>query len=348
MSAVWRTLHPALRKARRLVVAIVGTTVLLTGTAFLVLPGPALLVIPLGLAILASEFVWARHLLERVRAPLAGASPPIDPVDGEAGHSEKLDVLVMAGMRGSEDAFVRAAGAKHRALISVAGRPLLAHVLDALRAFPRIGAIHVSIDERGKALARDALAQASGSPPDAWLTSAASPARSVLAALDAGARVPLLVTTADHALLSADILRAFLAEAETHRGDVVVGVVPKAAVETRYPETRRTGLHFAGEALCGANLFLLRRPASRAAVAFWLRVENDRKHPLRMVRHFGWWATLCFAVRRLSFERALRVAGKRMGIEVDAARIAIPEAAIDVDNMADLELADEILRRRAR
>jgi uncharacterized protein (TIGR02611 family) len=56
--------------ARRIVVAIVGFTVLLIGIALLVLPGPAFLVIPLGLAILATEFVWARSLLQKARAKL--------------------------------------------------------------------------------------------------------------------------------------------------------------------------------------------------------------------------------------------------------------------------------------
>jgi uncharacterized protein (TIGR02611 family) len=56
----------ALRQARRLIILVVGATVLLAGVAMIVLPGPAFIVIPAGLAILATEFVWARRLLERV------------------------------------------------------------------------------------------------------------------------------------------------------------------------------------------------------------------------------------------------------------------------------------------
>jgi tellurite resistance protein TerC len=55
---------------RKIVVGIVGFTVLLIGLALVVLPGPAFLVIPLGLAILATEFVWARSLLQKARAKL--------------------------------------------------------------------------------------------------------------------------------------------------------------------------------------------------------------------------------------------------------------------------------------
>jgi tellurite resistance protein TerC len=57
-----------LRQARRLIVLVIGGTVLLIGAALLVLPGPAFVVIPLGLAILATEFRWARNLLRRVKA----------------------------------------------------------------------------------------------------------------------------------------------------------------------------------------------------------------------------------------------------------------------------------------
>jgi hypothetical protein len=56
-----------LRLARKIVVAVIGATVLALGLALIVLPGPAIVAIPLGLAILATEFLWARRLLRRLR-----------------------------------------------------------------------------------------------------------------------------------------------------------------------------------------------------------------------------------------------------------------------------------------
>jgi uncharacterized protein (TIGR02611 family) len=52
---------------RRVIVSVIGGTVLLIGIALLVLPGPAFIVIPIGLAILATEFAWARQWLRKVR-----------------------------------------------------------------------------------------------------------------------------------------------------------------------------------------------------------------------------------------------------------------------------------------
>lgn len=52
-------------RVRKLIVAVIGITIVLFGLALLVLPGPAMLVVPLGLAILATEFAWARRLIRR-------------------------------------------------------------------------------------------------------------------------------------------------------------------------------------------------------------------------------------------------------------------------------------------
>jgi tellurite resistance protein TerC len=54
--------------ARRIAVAVIGGSVVLVGIAMIVLPGPAIVVIPLGLGILGLEFAWARHWLRKLKA----------------------------------------------------------------------------------------------------------------------------------------------------------------------------------------------------------------------------------------------------------------------------------------
>lgn len=56
-----------IKKAKRIVIAIIGFTVLAIGIAMIALPGPAIIVILIGLSILASEFIWAQRLLQKVR-----------------------------------------------------------------------------------------------------------------------------------------------------------------------------------------------------------------------------------------------------------------------------------------
>ena len=66
-----RTLHLTYKAARRIVIGIVGATVLIIGVVMLVTPGPALVVIPVGLAILSIEFTWARAWLRRLRESIS-------------------------------------------------------------------------------------------------------------------------------------------------------------------------------------------------------------------------------------------------------------------------------------
>ena len=66
-----RTLHLTYKAARRVVIALVGLTVLIIGMVMIVTPGPALVLIPVGLAILGIEFAWARAWLRKLRASIS-------------------------------------------------------------------------------------------------------------------------------------------------------------------------------------------------------------------------------------------------------------------------------------
>ena len=62
--------HPliaTIQQAKRLIRIVIGFTVLIIGIVMIALPGPAVVVIPIGLGILATEFVWAKHLLKRFK-----------------------------------------------------------------------------------------------------------------------------------------------------------------------------------------------------------------------------------------------------------------------------------------
>jgi hypothetical protein len=75
---------------RRVLIAFVGGTVLLFGIALIVLPGPAILVIPAGLAILAIEFAWAKHWLDKFKSYMPGKKKI--PVEVQAPVEEKVSL----------------------------------------------------------------------------------------------------------------------------------------------------------------------------------------------------------------------------------------------------------------
>ena len=66
-----RAFHLTYKAARRIVIGLVGLTVLLIGVVMIFTPGPALVVIPVGLAILSIEFAWARVWLRHLRESIS-------------------------------------------------------------------------------------------------------------------------------------------------------------------------------------------------------------------------------------------------------------------------------------
>ena len=74
------------RIARRIAIAIVGGSVLLIGIAMIVLPGPAIVVIPMGLGILGLEFAWARVWLKKIKA---AGNKVVDSVKSKSSNAPK-------------------------------------------------------------------------------------------------------------------------------------------------------------------------------------------------------------------------------------------------------------------
>jgi len=257
--------------------------------------------------------------------------------------------LVLAGRRGPDDPLARAAGAPHRALLELDGQPMLERVVETLEGTPAVQSIAISIDEpellagpAGGGLG-DRIAQGNL----ALLPSESSPSRSVLAGLEAlPADVPILVTTADHALLTREMVEHFLTVAEATAADLSLALVSESCIRDRFPETQRTYLPFRGERYSGANLFALRTPQARRAVEFWTRAEAFRKQPWRLVSVFGPTALLLFLLRRLTLTSAMARASRVIGAELSAVEMPFAEAAIDVDKLADYELVKQILAVR--
>lgn len=253
--------------------------------------------------------------------------------------------LVLAGRRGTPDPLDELQAGTHPALIEIGGVPMLLRVVRSLRQSDRIGRIAISID------AKSAVDHAELEPNERLLyhQSLDSPSRSVQDVLSGLARgLPVLVTTADHALLTPEIIADFLEQADALGPDLAVGVVEESVIRAAYPETTRTYLRFREGGYSGANLFAFRTPLAARAARFWVNAEQFRKRPWRLVSAFGPVALLLFALRRLSFDAALTRGSTTIGCRVDAVRLPFAEAAIDVDRPSDLVLVSKILAARNR
>jgi GTP:adenosylcobinamide-phosphate guanylyltransferase len=261
---------------------------------------------------------------------------------------EPRTAVVLAGRRPGEDFLALAAGASHRALLDIEGEPMLLRVIRCLLGRPSIERVLINIDAPELLESIPELVAYRDQGHLEILRSTDSPSRSVLESLDhAGlAEGPVLVTTADHALLDDGMLDAFFSAEAASDADLAFALVPRTTIAARFPEARRTYLSFRDESYSGANLFLFRTPRAQAAASFWRRVESERKKPWRIARAFGLTTLLLFLLRRLTLEEGMVRASRVIGVKVAAIPLLIAEAAVDVDKIEDLELVRRILSER--
>lgn len=249
--------------------------------------------------------------------------------------------ILLAGQRPGGDPLAEHCGEKYKALIQVAGQSMLARVAGALLGSALIGRI-VILAQDPEALLSGDTAGLLDDPRVSIAPSNNGIATSIAAVAGTGtAPWPLFVTTADHALLTTEMVNAFLAEAGLN--DIAIGVGDRKIVEARYPMTKRTWLKFRDGHYSGANLFALRNENTLAALNLWSTIEQDRKKSWKIISSFGPRLLLRALTRSIAFSDAVGRAGRRLGVIAAPVSLPQPEAVIDVDKPSDLELAEHIL-----
>ena len=249
--------------------------------------------------------------------------------------------VVLAGSRPGRDAFAEQFGTDLKALIPVGGEPMVRRPVRALLESGEVGRIIVMAQQPGRiadALPRDPridVRRSQGTIGETILDLIA----------DASVEWPLLVTTADHALLDGATVNEFCRESKDL--DVAIGVVERANLLRRLPATKRTWLSFRGGAYTGANLFALRSRQVGPAVELWRSVEQDRKKAWRLISILGPLMLASVALRLVSLDEVLGQLGGRLNLSIKAVRLSNPAAGVDVDKAEDHALVEAILAGRA-
>ena len=247
---------------------------------------------------------------------------------------------MLAGSRPGRDAFAQSHGTDLKALIPVGGVPMVARPTAALLASPEIERVRVLAqvpDRIADVLLKDdrLTVEASG----------ATIAATIAAILGNSATAyPLLVTTADHALLTPAMIADFCERARN--ADLAIGVVERRSLMARLPGSKRTWFGFRGGAYTGANLFAFNSARAAKAVALWRSVEQDRKKGWRLLAALGPIVLLGAGLRLLTLDSVLARLGKRLGLTIAKVEMTDPVAAVDVDKPADLELAERLIAER--
>jgi len=180
-----------------------------------------------------------------------------------------------------------------------------------------------------------------------WTPPRATPSASTYQVLGSVSHdAPVLVTTADHAFLNAEIVDYFCREARAVDCEVVAGLVSHEEVMRSYHQTKRTAIKLREGGFCSCNLFAFLTPQASRAADFWQECERNRKKPWRMMGALGWGVMLLYLLGRLSLHEGLKRLSRRMNVKAGALILPFPEAAVDVDTVGDWRIVEEIIAAR--
>ena len=260
--------------------------------------------------------------------------------------NSQFTAIVLAADRGPGDEVARATGAPCKSLAPVGGIPMVMRVLDALDGARDISGCILCGPPQSVVDRHQMLGRLISSGKIQWMQNQATPSTSTLSVLNS---LPddnaVLVTTADHALLNEEIVEYFCAEARTSGVDIAVGLTRYDDVIAAYPGLRRTALRLSDTRYCSCNLFAFLTPRARKMAELWRQIESQRKKPWRIINLLGGIAVLRYVAGKLSLTQARRIISRRLGVDAAAVVLPFPEAAVDVDTVADWKFVEDIIKR---
>ena len=265
----------------------------------------------------------------------------------------RYTALVLAASRGNLDPLAQAGGVSHKCFIDIGGEPMLRRVVRAVAESGRIGRIVVSIEEESTAEARAILAPVAGAQAFEYVASKDNIATSVTAAAEAYPDLlPLVITTGDNALHTAEMVRHFCDSLDpliASGADGALGLTPARYILDKYPGETRAFHRFRDGEFSSCNLYALLTPRAIANGPAVFRTGGQfGKKPKRLIGAFGLLAFLVYKSRLVSLPLFLRFVSRAIGLKAAPVLMPFAEGPIDVDRMQDWELANRIVAERDR
>jgi GTP:adenosylcobinamide-phosphate guanylyltransferase len=259
--------------------------------------------------------------------------------------SGRFTAIILAAQRdGQLDPLAAEAGVSHKCLVPIGGRPLLAHVLDALGVVEGLLQIRISVEGSAAERLRSLVDAAGLSVPVEFVPAARTITDSVYAA-SAGADAPFVITTADNVLLTPAAVRD-IADRLAGGDDAVVALSRREDVLSAHPQGQRRFYRFKDGSFSNCNLYGLSAAGLRLAETF-RSGGQFAKNPMRIARAFGFINLIVLRYGLVSLDGAMRRLSRRFKVRASAVVLADGAHAIDVDNARTYSIAAQLLERRA-
>lgn len=157
-------------------------------------------------------------------------------------------------------------------------------------------------------------------------------------------KLPSLLTSGDHPLLSIETIKYFLGKSLEKEADLTVGIVPHSLLLEKKINEKRTRYRFKDGDFCGANLFLFKTAEAKEILTIWNKIEAARKKPWMVICFFGVSFLITYLFGRLDCKMAENFLRKKTGLVIKFIKLDCFKAAIDLDSKRDYRLIEKIMK----
>lgn len=247
-----------------------------------------------------------------------------------------MDAIVTAGgIPLPEDPLYPFTEGHSKALLDVAGKPMVQWVLDALSAAKKVDNVIIMgmTPNNGVTCAK----------PTYYLPNEGRMLANIVAGVHKALEINpscehVLIVSSDIPALTGEMVDWLVEEVEKDPADIHYGVVPRELMEKRYPDSKRTWTHLKNMDLCGADINVAHVSMATEHLDTWEELIGNRKSPLKQAATIGLGILIMMLLRQLTLEDLASRVSARIGIRGKAVVWPWAEAGMDVDKPHQLEI----------
>lgn len=255
-----------------------------------------------------------------------------------------MDALILAGgvPQPGESLYEFSQG-RSKALIEVAGKPMVQWVLDALSGSKSIGrAVIVGLDESSNLKCKKPLAYVPNH--GGMLDNIRAGARKI-AEISPETQYALIVS-ADIPTITAEMVDWACGQVRVGEDDALYSVIKKETMDQRFPNSKRTFTKLKDMVICGGDMNPASVPLILSHTGPWEKIAAARKSAMKQASLVGFDTLVLFLLRAMTLEQAAARVSKRLALRARGVVCPYPEVGMDVDKVHHLEIVRRDLEKR--
>jgi GTP:adenosylcobinamide-phosphate guanylyltransferase len=257
-----------------------------------------------------------------------------------------MDAIVTAGgIPQPRDLLYEYSNGNSKALIDIAGKPMVQWVLDALGEAKLVDNIII--------IGQSAKSGLTCKKPIHYVSNQGRLLANIVAGVNKSLELNknskyVLVVSSDIPALKSDMVDWLVSTCMQTKDDIYYGLCPREVMEKRFPDSKRTYTKLKDIEVCGADINITHVSMATEHLEIWEALIDNRKNAFKQAAIIGWDTLFQIVTRQLTLEELVQRASKRIGIKGRAIIWPYAEGCMDVDKPHQLELLRADLARAAK